>query len=181
MNYCKIDKNSIANGDGVRVAVFVSGCTRRCPGCFNPETWDFNAGQPFTTDTAEEIMDTLKQDHIQGLTILGGEPLEPENMPDVLTLVTLTRMLYKDTKDIWLYTGKTLDPRDKKDKSMMLNQLISELDVIIDGPFIEAQKDISLKYRGSRNQRVFRRYWGRGAWYQDEHPEDDVWQTHSPD
>ncbi len=146
MNYCGIKKTDIANGPGVRVSLFVSGCRNHCPGCFQPETWDFNYGDPFTKETEDEILTALRPSWIQGLTILGGDPMEPENQKGMLTFLQRVRSELPD-KDIWIYTGYRLE--DVSD-----SPLLSYADVLVDGPFVEAEKDISLAFRGSRNQRI---------------------------
>lgn len=146
MNYGRINKTDIANGPGVRVSLFVSGCRNRCKGCFNPETWDFNYGEIFTVKELLEITDALYPDHISGLTILGGDPMEPENIKVVEALCTVVKTSYPD-KTIWIYTGYKYE--DLKDLEIM-----EYIDVLVDGPFIESKKDISLKFRGSSNQRI---------------------------
>ena len=146
MNYGRIKKNDIANGPGVRVSLFVSGCRNHCPGCFNPETWDFEYGEPFTRKTEKEIIKALRPSWIQGLSILGGDPMEPENQKALLPLLKRIRICCPD-KDVWLYTGYTYDAvRDA--------EILKWVDVLVDGPFIEAEKDISLAFRGSCNQRI---------------------------
>ena len=146
MNYAGIKKNDIANGPGVRVSLFVSGCRNHCPGCFNPETWDFNYGEPFTRKTEKEIIKALRPSWIQGLSILGGDPMEPENQKALLPLLKRIRVMCPG-KDVWLYTGYTYEAvRD--------SEILKWVDVLVDGPFIEAEKDISLAFRGSRNQRI---------------------------
>ena len=146
MNYGRIKKNDIANGPGVRVSLFVSGCRNRCPGCFNPETWDFSYGEPFTRTTEKDIIKALRPSWIQGLSILGGDPMEPENQKALLPLLKRIRIMCPD-KDVWLYTGYTYEAvRDA--------EILKWVDVLVDGPFIEAEKDISLAFRGSRNQRI---------------------------
>lgn len=146
MNYGKIKKNDIANGPGVRVSLFVSGCRNHCPGCFNPETWDFGYGEPFTKKTEKEIIKALRPSWIQGLSILGGDPMEPENHKALLPLLKRIRITCPG-KDVWLYTGYTYEQiRD--------SEILKWVDVLVDGPFIEAEKDISLAFRGSRNQRI---------------------------
>lgn len=149
MNYGLIKKTDISNGEGVRVSLFVSGCRRHCKGCFNQETWDFDYGSPFTYDTINEICEALDKPYIKGLSILGGEPLDPLNIPWVETLIFCVKSKFGDTKDIWLYTGYQYD--EVKDLDLMY-----WIDVLVDGPFIEEQKDISLRFRGSRNQRILR-------------------------
>ena len=146
MNYGRLNKNDIANGTGVRVSLFVSGCRNRCKGCFNPETWDFNYGEPFTLKTFFEIEDALDQKHIDGLTILGGDPFEPENI-ETVTAICRAVKTYCPGKTIWIYTGYLFE--DFKD-----NEIMRYIDVLVDGPFIESKKDISLQFRGSSNQRI---------------------------
>ena len=146
MNYSKINKTDIANGTGVRVSLFVSGCRNRCKGCFNPETWNFNYGQEFTFKTFLELSVALDPAYIDGLTILGGEPLEPENL-DVVTAICASVRRADPDKTIWVYTGYLYE--DLKDLEIM-----DYIDVLVDGRFIEEEKDISLKFRGSRNQRI---------------------------
>ena len=146
MNYCGIKKTDIANGPGVRVSLFVSGCRNHCSGCFQPETWDFNYGDPFTKKTEKEIIRALRPSWIQGLSILGGDPMEPENQRALLPFLKRLHIFLPE-KDIWLYTGYRLE-------SVSNSPLLPFVDVVVDGPFIEAQKDISLAFRGSRNQRI---------------------------
>lgn len=146
MNYGKINTHDIANGSGVRVSLFVSGCRNRCKGCFQPETWDFNYGQKMTTKEFDIIYKAMSSDHISGLSILGGEPLEPENLPTV-THVARSFKIWFPNKTIWLYTGFLYE--DIKDLSIM-----KYLDIVVDGRFIEVQKDISLTFKGSKNQRI---------------------------
>ncbi len=156
MNYATIKPCDIANGPGVRVSLFVSGCTHHCPGCFQPETWDFNYGKKFTDKTIWHIISLLAPPYISGLTILGGEPMEPRNMAEVFTLVSAVRHVAPLGKTIWLYTGSTFEElRSRKDfEGRLTNEILSKVDVLVDGPFIEAQKDISLVFRGSSNQRI---------------------------
>ena len=146
MNYGRIKKNDIANGPGVRVSLFVSGCRNHCPGCFNPETWDFCYGEPFTKKTEKEIIKALRPSWIQGLSILGGDPMEPENQKALLPLLKRIRIMCPD-KDVWLYTGYTYE-------AVKDSEILKWIDVLVDGPFIEAEKDITLTFRGSRNQRI---------------------------
>ena len=146
MNYAGIKKVDIANGPGVRVSLFVSGCRNHCPGCFNPETWDFGYGDPFTRKTEKEIIKALRPSWIQGLSILGGEPTEEENAAVLIPFLKRVRAALPD-KDIWLYSGYTYDSlRDK--------EILSLADVLVDGPFLLEQKDAGLAFRGSRNQRI---------------------------
>ena len=148
MNYCGIMKADIANGEGVRVSLFVSGCRNRCPGCFQPETWDFCYGKPFTQETEEEILKALRPSWIQGLSLLGGDPMEPENQDALLPFLQRVKREEPD-KDVWLYTGRLLE--DVKD-----SPLLPYVDVLVDGPFVEAEKDLTLAFRGSRNQRIIK-------------------------
>ena len=146
MNYGTVKTVDVANGSGVRVSLFVSGCRNRCPGCFQPETWDFGFGKPFTKETEDRIIEALRPPWIQGLSILGGDPMEPENQKALLPLLKRVRAELPK-KDIWLYTGYLLE-------SVSTSPMLEYLDVIVDGPFIEDEKDISLAFRGSRNQRI---------------------------
>ncbi len=146
MHYGAIKKTDIANGSGVRVSLFVSGCRNHCKGCFQPQTWDFEYGQPFTKDTEDEIMKALRPSWIQGFSILGGEPMEPENQKTLLPFIKRIRQKYSD-KDIWLYSGYVYE--EIKDF-----ELLQYVDVLVDGPFVEEMKDPSLAFRGSRNQRI---------------------------
>ncbi len=156
MYYSAIKKTDIANGTGVRVTLFVSGCRRHCKGCFNPETWSFTNGQPYTAETEREILAALAPSYVNGLTLLGGEPMEPENQPVVLHLVRLVRQTMPE-KDIWCYTGCTLE----KDllpggayHTAATNELLQTIDILVDGAFEESQKDLRLLFRGSANQRL---------------------------
>ena len=155
MNYADIKRYDVANGPGVRVSVFVSGCTHRCPGCFNEEAWDFNFGKPFTQETIDYIIDLLKPDFYKGITFLGGEPLEHVNQQGLLPLARKIREVYPE-KSIWCFTGYDFE---KDVLGRMINEwpetkeLLSYIDVLVDGEFIEAQKDLSLVFKGSANQR----------------------------
>lgn len=146
MYYGRINKTDIANGPGVRVSLFVSGCRNRCKGCFNPETWRFNYGKEFTINNLVEIDKALEPDYIDGLSILGGDPFEPENIGAV-TAICKTLAVEHRLKTIWIYTGYKYE--DLKDLEIM-----DYIDVLVDGPFIESLKDISLQFRGSSNQRI---------------------------
>ena len=148
MNYGKINLVDVANGPGIRVSLFVSGCRNHCPGCFQPETWDFNFGQLFTSETIDEILEALKPDHITGLTILGGDPMEIENRGDVYALCDIVKAYYPN-KTIWIYTGYLWE--DLQDDLAVKHGLA---DVVVDGPFVESLKDLSLRFRGSSNQRI---------------------------
>ena len=146
MHYGAIKKTDIANGSGVRVSLFVSGCRNHCKGCFQPQTWDFEYGQPFTKDTEDEIIKALCPSWIQGFSILGGEPMEPENQKTLLPFIKRIRQKYSD-KDIWLYSGYVYE-------EIKGFELLQYVDVLVDGPFMEEMKDPSLAFRGSRNQRI---------------------------
>ena len=146
MHYCGLKKTDIANGLGVRVSLFVSGCRNHCSGCFQPETWDFNFGEPFTPTIEQEVMEALRPSWIQGLSILGGEPMEPENQEALLSFLQRVKATFPE-KDIWLYTGYHLE-------DVMGSPLLPLADIIVDGPFDESQRDVGLAFRGSRNQRI---------------------------
>lgn len=148
MNYGAIKVPDIANGEGCRISLFVSGCRNHCKGCFQPETWDFNFGQKFTAETFDYIMHQLENDWIKGLSILGGEPLEPENLKEVTLLCLAVRWLFPG-KSIWLYTGYKWE--GIQDFDIIESELV---DIVVDGRFHEDKKDISLRFRGSSNQRI---------------------------
>lgn len=150
MNYCEIKTNDIANGPGVRVSLFVSGCERHCKGCFQPETWDFKYGKVFTTDTYNLIEENLKRDEIEGLTILGGEPLHPKNIEVVRTIVHLVKTFCPE-KTVWIYTGYTLEELSRQ---IVCITLFPYIDVLVDGEFMEEKKNLMLEFRGSENQRI---------------------------
>ena len=157
MNYCAIKRSDVANGPGMRVTLFVSGCTNRCPGCFQPETWDFDYGEPFTKEVEDRIIQLLTPSYISGLTLLGGEPFEPENQRALLPfLQRVRRELPK--KNIWAFTGFVLDKELWKDGSYprceVTDDLLALLDVLVDGRFVESLKNVTLKFRGSSNQRL---------------------------
>jgi len=158
MYYGAIKEYDIANGPGVRVSLFVSGCRHHCKGCFQPETWDFAYGQPYTEETKEKILQLLSASYIEGLTLLGGEPFEPENQTALRELVTEVKKRYPK-KSIWCYTGYLYDvdliPGGKV-YTPDTDGMLSCIDVLVDGEFIQAQKDLTLAFRGSRNQRVIR-------------------------
>ena len=156
MNFATIKNCDIANGPGVRVSLFVSGCTHHCKGCFNEIAWDFGYGEPFTQETVDLILQMLSPDYIQGLTLLGGEPFEPQNQGAVLDLVRQVRQRYPQTS-VWAYSGYLFDKDilpGRLGDSDVTQELVSLLDVLVDGPFVENQKDLSLRFRGSRNQRL---------------------------
>lgn len=156
MNYAKINKTDVANGPGIRVSLFVSGCTHHCKGCFNPETWDFAYGKPFSMEAQEAVLQALAPPYITGLTLLGGEPMEPESQRALLPFLEKVREAYP-TKDIWCYTGYLFDQelqRDSWARCEVTDALLSLVDVLVDGEFMEEKKDISLRFRGSKNQRI---------------------------
>ena len=156
MHYGEILIADCANGVGIRVSLFVSGCTNHCKGCFQPQTWDFNYGMEYTQETEDFIISEVSKPYYQGLTILGGEPMEPENQRE---LVKLIRRMRKDCsdKDIWIYTGfvmtEDLVPGGRK-YTEVTDEILDNIDILVDGKFEEELKDISLKFRGSRNQRI---------------------------
>lgn len=149
MNYIKITKTDIANGLGVRVTLWVSGCTCHCKGCQNPETWDFQVGKPFTEDTMKELIEALSKPWIKGLTLSGGHPLEIQSLHEVQHIVQTVRERLPE-KDIWLYTGRNISMKSFSE----FKGILDLCDVVVDGPFIESQKDLTLAFRGSRNQNL---------------------------
>ena len=157
MYYGELKKCDIANGTGVRVTLFVSGCTNRCQGCFQPQTWDFCYGRPYTADTEAEIFTELNKSYINGLTVLGGEPFEPENQRQLVQLLRNVRERCPG-KTIWVFTGFTLDGELLADGSHprceVTDEMLSYIDVLVDGRFVEEKKDIRLRFRGSANQRL---------------------------
>lgn len=158
MNYATIKKCDIANGEGVRVSLFVSGCTHRCKNCFNQIAWDFQYGTPFTAETEAEIFEELDKGYICGLSLLGGEPFEPQNQRALLPFVKRVRERYPD-KNIWCYTGFTFNEKtgllfEENKNCEATKELVENIDILVDGAFVEELKDISLKFRGSSNQRV---------------------------
>ena len=156
MNYATIKPRDIANGPGVRVSLFVSGCTHHCKGCFNREAWDFDFGQPFTQETIDYILTELSPAYVRGLTLLGGEPFEPGNQPAILELLRQIKEKYP-TKSIWAFSGYLFD-RDilpgRLGDPAITREYLSYLDVLVDGPFIESKKNLTLRFRGSENQRL---------------------------
>ena len=156
MNYASIKDCDIANGPGVRVSLFVSGCTHHCKGCFNREAWDFDYGTPFTQQTIDEILKMLSPGYIKGLTLLGGEPFEPQNQGPIVELLRQVKTRYPE-KSIWAFSGYLFD-RDilsgRLGDPEITKEYLSYLDVLVDGPFVEAKKDLMLRFRGSSNQRL---------------------------
>ena len=156
MRYGTVKKADIANGLGVRVSLFVSGCRHHCKGCFQPETWDFNYGEHYTDEVQEDILSEFEKPYYQGLTVLGGEPMEPENQPYVLSLLKEFKKRFPE-KDVWIYSGYTFEDdilAGKLGDKDITNELISYVDVLVDGEFVQSERDITLKFRGSRNQRL---------------------------
>ena len=156
MNYSAIRTCDIADGPGVRVSLFVSGCRHRCKGCFNPDTWDFAAGEPFTDETERLILEASAKSHITGLTLLGGEPFEPVNQEGLVPFLRRWRAA-NPGKDVWCYTGCVLETEllaPSRWRTPFTDEMLSLIDVLVDGPFIEPLKDISLLFRGSSNQRI---------------------------
>ena len=156
MNYSLIRNCDIANGPGIRVSLFVSGCTHHCPGCFQPDTWDFNYGKKFTDETIWEILRLLEPNYIDGLTVLGGEPLDERNMDDVWALLDVVRRMGSPEKTVWLYTGSTLEQLRARpyQYGQLTKDILNKVDILVDGPFVEAKKDLRLKFCGSSNQRL---------------------------
>ena len=156
MNYAEIKQYDVANGTGVRVSIFVSGCTHHCKHCFNEETWDFNYGRPFSETEADQIVEYLKPDYVAGLSVLGGEPFEPSNQEGLLPLLQAVKKEYPE-KDIWCYTGYLFDKQILEDmcrKSEVTIQMLSCIDILVDGRFVEEKKNLKLRFRGSENQRI---------------------------
>ena len=155
MNYGAIKKCDIANGVGVRTVLFVSGCTHHCKGCFQPETWNFDYGERYTKETEDEIIESLRPDYVDGITLLGGEPFEPENQRE---LVKLLRRIKKELpqKTVWSFSGYTYEELtgDSRAVCEVTNEMLPMLDVLVDGEFVEAKRNISLRFRGSENQRL---------------------------
>lgn len=158
MNYATIKWTDIANGEGVRISLFVSGCTHQCKNCFNQVAWDFSYGQFFDEEIQEKILSELSAGYIAGLSLLGGEPLEPQNQIALYPFIQKIKQRYPD-KTIWCYTGFVFDEKkgvlkERKKNTECTQELISMFDVLVDGPYVEKLKDIRLKFRGSSNQRV---------------------------
>ncbi len=156
MNYADIKQYDVANGPGIRVSVFVSGCTHYCKGCFNKEAWDFNYGQPFTEETIQRVLEYMEPSYVKGLTVLGGEPMEPQNQPAVLALLKRVKEVYPE-KSIWMFSGydyeKDILERMYKE-CPETKDILSCLEVLVDGEFVEELKNLSLRFKGSSNQRT---------------------------
>ncbi len=157
MNYSNLKYHDVANGVGIRVSLFVCGCEHACPGCFNPEAWQFSFGETYTPAVEQQVIDALRLEHIRGLTLLGGEPLHPRNRVDVLRLIERVRHALPE-KDIWCYTGYLLDkellPECASDET--LRRLLEQIDILVDGRFMQARKSMNIRFRGSDNQRILR-------------------------
>lgn len=157
MNYGEIKKNDIANGEGVRTSLFVSGCRHHCKNCFNQSTWDFGFGKPFTKETADDIIESCRPSWINGLSLLGGEPFEPENQKELLQLLISFKEQLPD-KTVWCYSGFTYEEitgaAESRAHTDISEKMLRLIDVLVDGRFVEEKKDISLVFRGSSNQRI---------------------------
>lgn len=156
MNYATIKKHDIANGPGVRVSLFVSGCRHHCKGCFNPETWSFEYGDEFTSERADELIEAIKPEHITGFSLLGGEPFEPENQPALADLLERIREVYPE-KTIWCYSGYLLDEElmaHRIGDPETTDRMLRCIDVMVDGEFVQEKKVLDLRFRGSTNQRL---------------------------
>ncbi len=156
MKYAEIKNNDIANGEGVRVTLFVSGCTHHCKGCFNPMTWDFEYGEEFTDEKEKTILDMLSPSYIKGLTLLGGEPMEPVNQRGLLPLLKKVKEQYPN-KTVWCYSGYLFDKEllsESRARCEVTDELLSYIDILVDGEFVLEKKNIMLQFRGSENQRI---------------------------
>lgn len=155
MNYATMKKTDVANGPGIRVSVFVSGCTRACPGCFNRDAWDFEYGKKWDEQAQEELLSALAPTYIRGLTVLGGEPFEPANCQTVAEMIQAVRAAYPE-KDIWCYSGGVYETELalRAQKEPAVKEILEHIDVLVDGPFVEGKKNLRLSFRGSENQRL---------------------------
>lgn len=157
MNYAEIKYCDIANGEGVRVSLFVSGCTHRCKNCFNRIAWDFNYGNEFTDDVAQTILDACAPEYISGITLLGGEPFEPENQPTLIKLLDAFRIRYPD-KNVWCYSGYTYEEITGKKESRCFTdktiEMLNKINILVDGEYVEDLHSLMLKFKGSSNQRL---------------------------
>lgn len=154
MNYASIKACDVANGTGVRVSLFVSGCNHHCEGCFNSEAWDFNYGERFDDEKMAQIIDNLAPDYISGLSLLGGEPLDPKNQAEVLKIVKKVKAVYPN-KTIWCYSGFTFEELlEMKKECVILEELLENIDILVEGRFVLSLKQLGLKFRGSSNQRI---------------------------
>ena len=156
MHYSTIKDCDIANGIGVRITLFVSGCTNHCKNCFQPQTWDFDFGEPFTEETEEKLLEMLKPDYINGLTLLGGEPMEPQNQKALVPFLKKVRKAYPN-KNVWCFTGFTyevLKTDGSHPRCEVTDEMLSLIDVLVDGRYVDELKDLTLQFRGSSNQRL---------------------------
>ncbi len=156
MHYSTIKDCDIANGIGVRITLFVSGCTNHCKNCFQPQTWDFDFGEPFTEETEEKLLEMLKPDYINGLTLLGGEPMEPQNQRALVPFLKRVREAYPN-KNVWCFTGFTyevLKTDGSHPRCEVTDEMLSLIDVLVDGRYVDELKDLTLQFRGSSNQRL---------------------------
>ena len=157
MNYATIKRRDIANGPGVRVSLFVSGCTHRCPGCFNDIAWDFSYGEPFTEAVQEELLEALDSEYVKGFSLLGGEPFEPQNQRALLPFLQKLRARLPQ-KTVWCYSGYTLEEltgvRESRCRCEVTDEMLALVNVLVDGRFMEEKKNIRLRFRGSENQRL---------------------------
>ena len=157
MNYCGLKLFDITNGEGIRTSLFVSGCRNRCPGCFQPETWDFNYGEPFDESTAEKIFSAMENPSVRGLTLLGGEPMEPENQVGLLPFLKKFKERFPD-KTVWLYTGylyeELVGKINSEKRIEITDELLSLVDILVDGRFDKSKYRLGLRFRGSENQRI---------------------------
>ncbi len=158
MNYADIKQYDIANGAGIRVSLFVSGCSHHCKGCFNQETWSFDYGEPFTETQANQIIEYLKPDYVKGLSLLGGEPFEPQNRGEIISLLRRVKKEFPE-KDVWCFTGYLFDKDIMENmcrEDEAVKEMISYIDILVDGKFMEAKKNLQLTFRGSSNQRIIK-------------------------
>lgn len=156
MHYSTIKDCDIANGIGIRITLFVSGCTNHCKNCFQPQTWDFDFGEPFTEETEEKLLEMLKPDYINGLTLLGGEPMEPQNQRALVPFLKRVREVYPN-KNVWCFTGFTyevLKTDGSHPRCEVTDEMLSLIDVLVDGRYVDELKDLTLQFRGSSNQRL---------------------------
>lgn len=150
MNYAAIKKHDVANGPGIRVSLFVSGCEHYCKGCFNSEAWDFSYGKPFDAEAEKELFEALEKPYIKGFSLLGGEPFHPKNRPTLAVLLEKIKKAFPE-KDVWCYTGYVLDEIIGDETARLM---LDNIDILVDGRFVEEKKNLSLRFRGSENQRI---------------------------
>ena len=156
MHYAALKTHDVANGPGIRVSLFVSGCTHRCPGCFNAEAWDFSYGEPFTDEVADRLIEALAPSYIKGFSLLGGEPFEPANRAALAPLLERIKETYPE-KTVWCYSGYSFDSdmlAHRIGDAETVDRMLSCIDILVDGKFVEAQKSARLRFRGSSNQRI---------------------------